>query len=181
LLARTTVAGNLITATVLALAPGPPDPVDAIAISPDGRTLASASTDDMVQLWDISNPRNPASLATLPGHTQAVISVAFSSDGNTLASSADDDTIRLWNVSDPRTPSPLATLTGLGSPTSVTFEPGSHTVAGAAADGTALFWDTEANSVANRICASRPAGDVPDLIPYLLGVTYRPVCPAARA
>jgi hypothetical protein len=56
---------------------------------------------------------------------------------------------------------------------------GTHTLVGAAWDGTALFWDTEADNVANRICARHPAGTAPALAPYLLGVTYHPVCLAA--
>jgi WD40 repeat protein len=177
LLAHVTATVGHVTATVLAQASGHLGPVEAVAFSPDGHTLASASTDHTVRLWRVEGNGSLTFLATLAGHTQAVISVTFSSDGGTLASSADDHTVRLWDVRNPSAPSLFATLTGLSTATSVAFEPGTHTVVGAALDGTALFWDTGADQVANRICLSQLAGAAPALAPYLRGVSYRPVCP----
>jgi WD40 repeat protein len=107
-----------------------------------------------------------------------VISVAFSSDGATLAASAADAAIRLWNVADPAAPSARGTLTGLGNPTEVAFEPGRQVVVGAAADGSAVFWDIRPDAVASRICAAQPHVSAAVLRPYLRGITYRPACPA---
>jgi WD40 repeat protein len=65
----------------------------AVAWSPDGRRLASASSDQTVRLWDAATGQP---LATLTGHTSYVLAVAWSPDGRRLASASSDMTVRLW-------------------------------------------------------------------------------------
>ena len=69
--------------------------VEDVAFSPDGKTLALASREGTVQLWDVATGKL---LETLKGHSSAVMAVAFSPDGRTLASGSSDQTVRLWNV-----------------------------------------------------------------------------------
>ena len=40
-----------------------------MAFTPDGRTLATASADRTVLLWDVTDPARPRRLGALPGHT----------------------------------------------------------------------------------------------------------------
>jgi len=68
----------------------------AVAFSPDGRTLASASWDHTIRLWDLRTNRLIG--APLRGHTSFVTAVAFDPSGRTLASSSYDRTVRLWDV-----------------------------------------------------------------------------------
>ena len=73
---------------------GHEDRVESVAFSPNGKSLASASDDGTVRLWDVSG--HQALGAPLRGHRGAVLSVAFSPDGQLLASGGDDGTVRLW-------------------------------------------------------------------------------------
>ena len=54
-------------------------PVNSVAFSPDGGTLASGSSDNTVRLWDTATGQQIG--PSLTGHTGWVESVAFSPDG----------------------------------------------------------------------------------------------------
>jgi WD40 repeat protein len=69
--------------------------VTAVAFSPDGKRLASASGDQTVRLWDAERGQE---VRTLQGHTLRVTAVAFSPDGRRLASASDDRRVRVWDA-----------------------------------------------------------------------------------
>jgi WD40 repeat protein len=56
-----------------------------VTFSPDGKTLATASHDELVKLWD---PVTGQERATLKGHTGPVSSLGFSRDNKLLASAS---------------------------------------------------------------------------------------------
>ena len=68
--------------------------VIALALSPDRRTVASASWDGTIGLW----PLDGGAARFLKGHASGVNDVAFSADGNALYSGSADGTIRIWDL-----------------------------------------------------------------------------------
>ena len=99
-------------------------PLTRMVFSPDGKTLASASRDSEIILWDIPTLQRRQSLTTQ--HTGSVYSMAFSPDGKTLASGSHDKTLRLW---DPNTGEHRATVPYLDYVTAVAFSPDGTTLA----------------------------------------------------
>ena len=157
--------------------------VNSVAFSPDGHTLATASTDRTARLWGISDPHRPVALATLTGHAYAVNSVAFSPDGHTLATASWDKTARLWDISDPHHPTTLATLTGhTDTVYSVAFSPDGHTLATASNDDTARLWETNVDRVVTRICTiTWPTITKSEWDHYLPDLPYQPPCQKSSA
>ncbi len=75
-------------------------PVAALAVSGDGRFLASASWDHTARLWPVGGgaPR------LLAGHSQNVNGVAFTPDGRAVVTAGYDATLRIWPLSGDDTP-----------------------------------------------------------------------------
>jgi WD40 repeat protein/serine/threonine protein kinase len=66
-----------------------------MAFSPDGKRVATASTDKTVGIWDLESGQE---ILMLKGHRQAVLSLKFSSDGRRLITASADRTIRVWDA-----------------------------------------------------------------------------------
>jgi dipeptidyl aminopeptidase/acylaminoacyl peptidase len=66
-----------------------------VAISPDGRTLATGSYDQKIKLWDLAKKTE---LRQLDGHNGPVHDLAFHPTGKILASASGDRTVKLWDV-----------------------------------------------------------------------------------
>jgi serine/threonine protein kinase len=103
---------------------------------PDGKTLASASADQTIRLWDVSDPTKGKSLRTLRGHKAAVTALALLPDNRTLVSGSDE--VCLWDTVAPRRSRQPVIL-----PTKVEewrFAPGSKSVVTVDIQGNVVEW-----------------------------------------
>ncbi len=73
--------------------PGHSWTVAGLAFTPDGNTLASASWDKSLKLWQVETG---AELAVLKSHSDSVCAVCVSPDGQSLVSASQDKTLRIW-------------------------------------------------------------------------------------
>jgi WD40 repeat protein len=107
-----------------------------MAISPDGRRLASGSDDGMLGLWDAPSG---APIARARGHDAAAWQVLFGPGGRSLASAGHDGLVLIW---DGETLDPIRALRGHSAAVlSVAFSPDGRLLASASEDLTARIWD----------------------------------------
>jgi len=120
-------------------------PIAALAMSPDGATLASASWDYTVRLWPLAGgmPR------VLEGHTQNVNSLAFAPDGRRLVSVSYDQSVRIWPLSES---SPAATVIAMPSPLNAIAVGSDGEIVVGGADGK-LYFLTGAGAAAGEVAA----------------------------
>ncbi len=73
--------------------------VNALAFSPDGELIVTASADGTAQVWQTANGAKVEPSLT---HKGAILDVAFSSDGKSVATASLDKTAALWQVGSDR-------------------------------------------------------------------------------
>jgi WD40 repeat protein len=140
-------------------------PVVSVAFSPNGRMLASGSSDGTMKLWDVTTGRSwtltdhanvVRSLASLldgktlangrpplpvTGPADRVSPLAFSADGSKLASGSRDGKVKVWDVATRRD---IRTFTGHKDRVlSVAFSPDGRTLASGSLDETVRLWDVD--------------------------------------
>lgn len=71
------------------------EPITTMALSPDGKTLATAAKDFTIKLWQLPQGKL---LRTLKGHTRNILRLQFTPDGEKLVSASADMSVRVWSV-----------------------------------------------------------------------------------
>nr|XP_033778783.1 notchless protein homolog 1 [Geotrypetes seraphini]XP_033778784.1 notchless protein homolog 1 [Geotrypetes seraphini]XP_033778785.1 notchless protein homolog 1 [Geotrypetes seraphini] len=69
--------------------------INEVLFSPDARTIASASFDKSIKLWDGKTGKY---LASLRGHVSAVYQISWSADSRLLVSGSSDSTLKVWDM-----------------------------------------------------------------------------------
>jgi WD40 repeat protein len=116
-------------------------PVNACAVTPDGRRVISAADDGTLRVWDLESGRV---LATMHGHTAAVRACAVTADGRRAISGSADRTLRVWDLESGRV---LATLEGHTCTVLACVVTSDGRVISSAEDGTLKVWDLDRGDV----------------------------------
>ncbi|MEQ9236483.1 MAG: hypothetical protein RIG66_20630, partial [Coleofasciculus sp. E2-BRE-01] len=117
---------------------GHTDWVDAVAISPDGQQVVSASSDNTLKVWDLQKDMEKC---TLTGHTDLVNAVAVSPDGQQVVSASSDNTLKVWDLDKGVEQFILTGHTDWVS--AVTISPDGQQIVSASRDNTLKVWDLD--------------------------------------
>jgi WD40 repeat protein len=161
-----------------------------VALSPDGRTVATIAYHGQAVLWNVANPRHPVKMTTLSdGDGSQLEELAFSPDGQILAT-AHYDKIFLWDMVSPSQPRLLRTLDapvtapdGEGpipfSQQDLAFSPGGSILASATGTDQVTLWNVADPAHAYRMATLDGAGDFIQALTFshrgnlLAAVTFR--------
>ena len=119
-------------------------PVTSIAVSGDGKMIASGDENGIVRLWNqdgrpIGKPSQ--------GHEGRVVSVAVSFNGRTIVSGGSDGKVLRWNLQGSAVSPPLGTSFSSGKGEAVAVSPDGQTIASGSELGMLRFWDGKGNRI----------------------------------
>ena len=108
--------------------------VTAVAWSPDGHHILTASNDGTARIWDATTGDNTLTLT----HTNSLSVVAWSPDGHHILTGSEDGTVRIWDAA---TGDNTLTLTHKASVTAVAWSPDARHILTVSRDRTVRIWD----------------------------------------
>src|SRR5207237_32228 len=152
-----------------------PQPVSAVAVSPDGRTVATGCDDGLVRFWDAEGRQgdketgrqgetpvslSPGLLVSLSAHRGPVHAVAWAPDGSQVftggadvVSAGADETARVWRVG--ADGPPLRVLPHQGAITGVAVSPDGRRLVTGTADWDVFLWDAVTGRCFGRLPMNR--------------------------
>jgi WD40 repeat protein len=107
--------------------------IDCVALSTDGKFLATGAREDTARVWNLATGQEVIRLK----HAAPVEAVAFSTDGTTLGTGSFDGTARLWELPSGRE---RLRATQPGGSEVVTFSPDGTQISSGGADGSVNVW-----------------------------------------
>jgi WD40 repeat protein len=126
---------------------------DAVAFSPDGKTVATGGDDGNVRLWDAATQQEIG--PPMSSDANAVTAVAFSPDGTLVAAGSTDGNVQLWDTATQQEAG-SAMVAGAAEVGALAFSPDGKLLASGGQDGTARLWDVTTGS---QIGATMATGD----------------------
>ncbi len=125
---------------------GHEDGVWDLVVTPDSRTLASASQDCTIKLWSLDEGRE---IATLEEHFGRVWCLGITPDGKTLVSGSSDSTVKVWNLADNTVKFSLEGHSG--SVFCLDISPDGRLLATGGSDGIVQLWNLETGENINTL------------------------------
>lgn len=123
--------------------------VISVAYSPDGKYVASSST-DTIRIWDLNDEK---CLHVLNDHKTLVCSLVYSNDGKRLFSSAWDGYVKIWDTSTGICIKTL--LAGSNGNGSISISPDNNSITSIFKDHNITVWDVNVNSKTYGDCIKK--------------------------
>ncbi len=123
----------------------------ALAVSPDGKTIASAGKDNFVRLWNADTMKE---LGTIKGHLGWINCLAFSPDGYSLVSGSYDSTAKIWRPAPSDTSEILKT--GAGPMTCLAMSLDGKFLAAGGKEGNVYVWNIASSRLETTFNLKRP-------------------------
>ena len=118
--------------------------VTGVAFSPDGRLLATGSSDQTARIWETATGQERTRVV----HDDGVTAVAFDPDGRRLATASADQTARIWETATGQEYLRLSHDEGVAV---VVFSPDGRRLATGSFDPNARIWDAASGQVTTRV------------------------------
>jgi WD40 repeat protein len=120
--------------------------VNSVAFGPDGRTIATGSSDRTARLWNVSGIQ-PRLQHTLGGHRDQVYRVALDPSGTRLATAGFDNRVKLWDVESGDEIPGFPKHKHVDQLRDVTFSADGRFLASTGADGAAWLYPLESGDI----------------------------------